>query len=466
MGRFKFVEGKGIRTGVLYLLGNLFNKAIAFITIPIFTHMLTTNEYGIVNTYTSCASILMVIVGLSLGNSVRNAYVDYHNELDKYLSSIFFLSLINFVIVFMVGFGIGSSVFTIEVPILIFCFFESYGSFIINTYIVRYMMSEEALKRTFLMIVPNLIASVLSIILIFHFSSYKYYGRIIATCIVTFIFGMVLLITTFLKGRTFISKKYWSYSLMLSTPLIFHGLSMTIMNASDKTIITLLRGAAETGIYSLVYNFGMIALVVTASLDSMWVPIFTKKMLARDIKGINDFSYKYIFGLAYIFILILLIGPEVLTILAPKEYWEGAYIIAPLVVAAYFQFLYTLSVNVEFFYKKTKIIARNTLVAGILNIVLNFILIPSGGFKIAAYTTLFSYFVSWVLHYWYCKKLNSELFPLRIYMKPSILIVIFTVVQLVFMDNLLVRWGILGALTMVFLFVGRNIIKSFREETY
>ena len=60
----------GVKIGTLYLIGNIFNKAIAFITIPIFTRLLTTEEYGIVNTYTSWASILMVIVGLSLGNSV------------------------------------------------------------------------------------------------------------------------------------------------------------------------------------------------------------------------------------------------------------------------------------------------------------------------------------------------------------------------------------------------------------
>lgn len=88
------INNHNTKAGFFYLFGNLFNKAIAFITIPIFTRLMSTSDYGIVNTYMSWVTILSVIVGLSLGNSIRNAHVDYKNDMDGYLSSIFFLSLI------------------------------------------------------------------------------------------------------------------------------------------------------------------------------------------------------------------------------------------------------------------------------------------------------------------------------------------------------------------------------------
>src|SRR5699024_3283818 len=138
----------GVKIGTLYLIGNIFNKAIAFITIPIFTRLLTTEEYGIVNTYTSWASILMVIVGLSLGNSVRNAFVDYKDDLAAYLSSIFTLSFLNFVLMTLISTIICLSTKVIPVSLLLCCFFEAFGTFVINAYIIRYMMSEEAGKRT------------------------------------------------------------------------------------------------------------------------------------------------------------------------------------------------------------------------------------------------------------------------------------------------------------------------------
>lgn len=458
MGRIKL--NSGVKIGTLYLIGNIFNKSIAFITIPIFTRLLTTEEYGIVNTYTSWVSILMVIVGLSLGNSVRNAFVDYKDDLDSYLSSIFTLSFINFVLMTFIASAICIGTKAISISLLLLCFFEAFGTFVINAYIIRYMMSEEAVKRTLLMILPNLFGSILSVILIMVLPEYKYYGRIISTCVLSFGVGCGLFFNTWKKSGCLYSKEYWSYSLKLCIPLIFHGLSVTILNTSDKTIITMLCGASQTGIYSLVHNFGMIAMVITSSLDSMWVPIFTRKMQANDIKGINEFSFKYILLLAYVFVGILLVGPEVLTVLAPEEYWEGMYIIAPFVIASYFQFLYTLSVNTEFYYKKTKVIAKNTLVAAVSNIILNFIFIPVFGYQAAAYTTVISYFISLLMHCWYCKKLNRELFPLKIYILPTFIIILITGYQYLFMKNWIARWGMIVVVTVIVLLMGFKIYKE------
>src|SRR5687768_3117213 len=95
----KISIGNPMKAGSWYMIGNLFNKAIAFLTVPIFTRLLSTNEYGMVNTYLSWVTVFTVIVGLSLGSSVRTAYIDYKNNLVEYMSSVLFLSLINFIII-------------------------------------------------------------------------------------------------------------------------------------------------------------------------------------------------------------------------------------------------------------------------------------------------------------------------------------------------------------------------------
>ena len=88
----KLISNKYLRSGGLYLFGNLFNKAISFLTVPIFTRILSTEEYGVVSTYSSRVSIMAVIIGLALGNTIRNAYVDFKQDLDGYISSVFALS--------------------------------------------------------------------------------------------------------------------------------------------------------------------------------------------------------------------------------------------------------------------------------------------------------------------------------------------------------------------------------------
>lgn len=72
----------------------MFNKGIAFLTIIIYTRILTAYDYGIINTFSSWVGILSMILGMSLQNSIRVAFVDFKEKIDDFLSSIISLTLI------------------------------------------------------------------------------------------------------------------------------------------------------------------------------------------------------------------------------------------------------------------------------------------------------------------------------------------------------------------------------------
>ena len=54
------------KASTFYLIGNIFNKGIAFLTVPIFTRILGTNDYGLVNTYSSWIGIITMFIGFTL----------------------------------------------------------------------------------------------------------------------------------------------------------------------------------------------------------------------------------------------------------------------------------------------------------------------------------------------------------------------------------------------------------------
>ena len=76
------------KAGTFYFVGNVFNKGIAFLTVPVFARILSTSDYGIVTTYNSWIGILSMIMGFALHMSVRMAAVDYKEKLDDFMSSI------------------------------------------------------------------------------------------------------------------------------------------------------------------------------------------------------------------------------------------------------------------------------------------------------------------------------------------------------------------------------------------
>lgn len=435
------------KASTYYLIGNIFNKGIAFLTVPIFTRILSTTDYGIVTTYNSWIGILAMLLGFALHMGVRMAFIDHKEKIDDFMSSIILFTLacsfgiISIVSAVVIFFKIDINLFLIEL-----CLLQALSTAIVQDYTHYLMMQYKYRFRTALMILPNLIAVLLSIIaILFVFKTERYLGRIIPTALVNLVFGIVVVILVLRKGKLLIDKKYVKYGLAISAPLIVHGIALNILSQSDRTMITLLADASQTGIYSLIYNFSMIATVITTALEGVWIPWFTQRMEKREIWEINILAIDYVNLMTYAMGCLILVAPEIVKLLASRFYWEGISIIPPIILANYVVFVYTLYVNIEHFHKKTIYITCNTLVAATLNIILNFLFIPHYGYVAAAYTTLTAYLVSFILHSRYAKKLESELYPIKIFVRPMIHLLMLTIVFYCLMDCAVVRWLVMLA---------------------
>jgi O-antigen/teichoic acid export membrane protein len=248
---------------------------------------------------------------------------------------------------------------------------------------------------------------------------------------------------------------------VISLPIILHGLSLTILGQSDRIMLAAIVGASETGIYSLIYNFSMLANVVIFSLEGVWVPWFTEKMKSREIEQINENVKLYIGIMTFVIISIILVSPEVLSILAPREYWYGQMIIPPIIISSYIIFIYTLYVNVEHFHKKTRHISVNTIIAAICNIILNLIFIPRYGMYAASITTLVSYSLSLYLHYRYSRYIEEKLFPIRVVLKYLFIVIFFGGIFYLISGFMIIRWMLLATISFLVVFKWKSKIIDF-----
>lgn len=453
-----------VKNGSLYLFGNIFNKAIAFVTVPIFTRLLSAEEYGIVNTYTSWVNLLAVIVGISLGNSIRNAYVDMKEELGKYISSIYTLSIVNFGIVCSIVIIFLNHI-TLQNKLVWLCLAEAMGNFAINAILFKFIMEEEAKKRTILMVCPNLIGAIISIILISIMKENKYYGRIVSTCLVSVIFGLAIILYYLIKYKTFYNKKYWTYALPISLPLVLHGISVNVLGTSDRTIITYYCGASQTGIYSLIYNLSMVAGVITSSAESIWIPRMTRSLQKRNYQEFNYELNIYIYIVLFAFCGLLTIAHELVVFLGGEEYISGMKMVFPIVASSFLMFIYGIYVNIEYYYKKTRMIAVSTIVAAGLNVLLNYVFVPKYGTVAAAYTTLVSYFVSFLLHSIDAKRIDKEAAPYKMLIVPIVVIAIAGVITNMTDNYILIRWGIMCVLGILYIYYCAKILGRKRNET-
>ncbi len=422
-----------------YLIGNFFNKGLAFLTIPIFTRLLSTTDYGIINTYSSWAGILSMIVGFAMHMSIRNAFVDYKDDTESYLSTIIKFTLLSS-LGFMLIFYAIVKIFRINISLsLVFiCLFHSVASSIIEDVSCYFMMKYNYIKRTILMILPNLISVCVAIFLISYILKKDLYlGKIIPEALTIIIFAIILSICYTKKG---FNTAYIKHALKISLPLILHGAALNILSNSDRIMITWLADASQAGIYSLVYSLGMVTYAITLSIDGIWIPWFTNKMKEKSYDEINYITKDYIKLITYIMCGLIIVSPEILKILASKSYWEGIKLIPIIIVANFLFFAYNIYSNLEHYYKKSNQITALTILAAVLNLVLNYIFIPKFGYVAAAFTTAISYFVVFILHSIYSKTLNSNVFSIKMFILPIIEIFIFCALFYLLTDHAIIRW--------------------------
>ena len=430
------------RASTYYFVGNIFNKGISFLTVPVFSRLLSTSDYGIVTTFNSWVAILSMVFGFAIYMGIRAAFIDYENYIDDFVSVASTFTIVSGLLISGAAVVIVSLLrVNVSTTLIILCCLQGLSMALIQNYSMYLMMKCWYKARTAFMILPNLFSALLSIIVVAVIMKNKLYlGRIIPTTVVYVIFGFFVVCFIYRKSQLLFSKEYLKYALRISAPLVLHGIALNVLSQSALTMITWLKDSSQAGVYSLIYNFSMIATVITTSLEGVWIPWFFKKMKDQNRIEINEKATDYIGLMAAALIGVILVGPEVVKILASYKYWEGISIIPPIVVANFFVFAYTLYVNIEHYYKRTIYITLNTIIAAIFNIATNYFLIPVLGYVAAAYTTVGSYILAFIMHAAYAKKIEPELYPFIKFVPFLFHIFLASIVFYLFIDIFIVRW--------------------------
>ena len=405
-------QNKVVKAGAGYVIGNYLLKGITFLSAPIFTRLLTTEEFGNFGTYTSYESIFYIIVGLALHSSINNAKYKYKEKFEEYVSSIVLLTGISTFLwmilanVFYDSYGQALDLSRLLVNILVLhCFGTAMFQFF-NTYVSLNYSVKSFMKLTSINALTNMALSIILILTVF--SESRFLGRVIGTALPIFLIAVYIVIYFCRKSKPVINLQYWKFAWRYSLPIIPHGISQVILSSFDRIMIKNMIGAAEAGLYNFAYTIYSLIKVVSTSLDNVWKPWIYEKMDAKDYKAIHKQGTSYAFGMALFTSLIVMVAPEIIKILGAREYWDSTNCVVPVVIGGYFAFIYTLPVMIEYFYGKTKFIAVGSVLAAAINVILNAFFIPRYGYIAAAYTTMLTYFLYFLFHFLMAAKIHGS----------------------------------------------------------
>lgn len=378
-----------------FLLCSIIQKCISVLSTPIFTRLLSEEQYGQYSLYLSWIQIITIFTVLKLDCGVFNKGMSKYDDRETFTATmqsiVVVLNSIGLIIYLIFRNFINSitELSTLEmVCIFIQIYFQSAIAFwsIKERYNYRY---KSVVFATILMSILNIGLGIILVLI----SDEKGFARIVS-CVVAYVcVGTCIFFVNYRKARKMFDVEQAKYSLKFNLPLIPHYLSTYILEQSDRIMIQKLVGFAATGLYSVAYSAGMVLKLVTESFNNAFIPWQYQMLQKGKYKEIDETISKLMYIITAILVLFMFFAPECMRILASPEYYEAVYVIPPVAGSILFLFIYGMYGNAEFFYEENKFIFIISLLGAIVNIGTNYIFIKIFGYVAAGYTTFVCYMI-------------------------------------------------------------------------
>ncbi|QPJ62156.1 MAG: oligosaccharide flippase family protein [Candidatus Nitronauta litoralis] len=397
------------RGSFVYTAANLLQRSLSFFLLPLYTHYLSPNDFGILAVVTTLNGFLSVLFTWSLPAAIGRFYFDYRDDpktLQEFwgtvIIAVLFSSLIGGLALLLTGSTILKPVMgdipfwpyiAIGISSLIF---QPLFQVFLSAMQVQGQAGRFAIYSTVQLIIH--LALILGLVILF---GWKAEGPLFATLITSILFAIVTLIS-FRKSfkwvfRIHLFKQAAKYSL----PLVPHSLSAQILVVTDKFFLNTMISAASAGIYHIAFLFGTIVTTFVDSVNRAYVPVAMETLEDNEATSLQELKANgmtLIGGYCLLGTLVSLFSLEMLQLFTAEPYHSASRVIPFVAFAFVLRGIYYILVNILMFKKDaTRWVSVGTFTGAIANIGLNWHLIPLYGMTGAALATLLSQLVMTII---------------------------------------------------------------------
>lgn len=259
-------------------------------------------------------------------------------------------------------------------------------------------MKRRALKFTIIKVGNILINLALNFILVLKFD----YGieAIFIANLTASIFSLLVLLPDIIGNLEFrLHKEILKKMIKFGIPYLPASLAAMTVQVVDRPIVLSLTNYETVGIYQANHKLGVFMMLFVSMFQYAWQPFFLTNAREENAKEIfSKILTLFLLAAGFIWIVLTLFVDDFARIeifskfhIIGSEFWSGLYIVPIILLAYLFNGIYvnfTAGIYIE---EKTKYIPIVTGLGAVINIVLNFILIPEIGIIGAALAALASY---------------------------------------------------------------------------
>lgn len=395
----------------LYMIVKIVEGIVGILTVTVYTYCFLPDEYGKYNIINVTVVTSAMISINWLAQSVMRYINEYDEQYSEFYSTVISIwAKINIVVVVIATISIFFYNILFDsnlTPILILAIFMfvTYGANLVASNI---LVAKRKVKLNLLISICSIVLKLIStIVLILIFGA-----KIEWILIPNIIFDFISVMITVLKLNIFknISISYNSKDvlnkfLIYGIPIIGLTFSTSILYNSDRYIIKFFKDTASVGIYYANYSLmsSVFSMISNAIMKGSYPSILnawnsgnknkTVELISQAVRHLLIISIPAIFGIS-------VLAESLAKLVLEPSYVEGYVVMKWVAIGMTFLGLTEYSNKYWELEVNTKIIFKYSLISGAINIILNIILIPIFGYKVAAVTTAVGFFVYFLLSFW------------------------------------------------------------------
>ena len=401
-----------MKNTIIIAIGKLSTQIISYLLLPLYTSKLDPSEYGNYDFICTLSIFLCPIITLLMEESMFRYLIDANSKVER-------KKIITQTIIYTFA---GTVVFTVLAS-LIMGFGTDYTPMYI-TAIITFVISNiliglsNALSRglgkiklysisNFILGISTIILNIVFILALKAGAEGLLWANTIANAFTAIVILGILKLPKYI-GK--IDKPLMKDMIKYSVPLVPNSISWSIINMSDRIILTQMVSSAANGIYAMANKFPNIINVLYGYFYTAW-----KESAAKIVKEENKNQYynsiyhdakRFLYAVT---ICLIAVMPFAFPIFINEAYDE-AYIYIPIVmIATYYSNLSSFYGGIFSAYKDTKIMGTTTIVAAVINLVVDLIFVNT--FKI--YAACFSTLIANLIVYFYRKKKLKKYLKLK-----------------------------------------------------
>lgn len=450
---------------LIITIGKVCTQLITFFLLPLYTAILSTEEYGTVDLLNTLVSLLLPIVTFQVEQAVFRNLIDNRENEDvkkKIISTGIFSVILQCIIYICIFFIISP-------------FFENQYKYFLATNVIAYIfasltqqMARGLGKNThyaigsFLSAFSTIIFNILFLV-VFKFGAY---GMLMANMLGQIICAIYNIIALKLYKYISISEfkkavlmKLWKYSL----PLIPNAISWWIFNASDRVIVSGILGVAQNGILSAAHKFSNVFITLYNIFNLSWTEMVSLHINDSDAKEfLNRMTNMMLRFFTAMSVGIIACMPFVYPIMINEKFSDGYNLVPIMMLGCIFNVLVGLISTIYVAKKNTKAIANTSIGSALINIVVNLCLIKFIGLYASTIANLTAYFIMSVYRLYDLKKKYFEIKIDRTFIISTVLVLI--PILLAFYSNNMILYLIGLAIAVIYAYVinRKNLNKIFK----